>query len=133
MRSESAGPAAGVVHDIAGWPNDRARRVGRIVRPQREAQERDDREQRERTKSIFRLRSSNIVDVPSDKPRRIAKAQTVLHSLVRSIGMGTSMPRRAYADKLSVSKQWPPSQLCTHKASAVGSAGHIICFRQLAC
>jgi hypothetical protein len=41
------------------------------------------------------------------------------------MGLGTSMPCRAYADKLSVSDWYgPASQLCTHNASAVGSTSH---------
>src|SRR6476619_641841 len=70
-------------------------------------------------KSIFRLRSSNIVDVRQTSRAKLEHAAG-LHSIVRSIGLGTSMP-----DELSVS-DWcgTARQLCTQNASAVGGAGH---------
>ena len=47
--SECAGTSAGVVNDAARRPDDRARRIGRVVGPQRDAEEHGEREQRERT------------------------------------------------------------------------------------
>src|SRR5882757_9065959 len=62
-------------------------------------------------RSIFRLRSSNIVDVHQTSRAQL-KPRGRLHSMVRSIGLGTSMP-----DELSVS-DWcgAARQLCTQNA-----------------
>ena len=96
MRSERAGAAAGVVNDVARRPNDRARRIGRVIRPQREPEERDERQQRERT-----LNQSSSCGLQTSwtfcRPAARRAERRPAYSLVRVICQGTSMP-----DELSV-------------------------------
>src|SRR6478609_5768326 len=98
MGCKRAGTSARVVNYVARRPNDRARRIGRVVRPQRDAEEHGEREQRERTQvdlqaAVFKHRGRAV-----GRAARKHCSAAGLHSMVRSIGMGTSMP-----DKLSVS------------------------------
>ena len=117
--SERAGTAARIVNHVARRPDDRARRIGRVVRPQRDAEEHDERQQRERTQvdlqaAVFKHRGR-----ASDEPRKTE--QRGRPSLDGAIDWSGHVHAR---QAIRIGLVWPARQLCTQNASAVGGAGH---------